>query len=140
MQTHEADEFVKFFVAMDKRFRSQFDFPVLVENAELCWILSRTPQKIYVAKCKKITTQSPLKGFRMATDRRSFRLYGGHINFYTGTNSNMYDMGPRRAEIRVTGTITNWIANAKTLLKTLGNYDEIRANLADPEITQCTKR
>ena len=76
----------------------------------------------------------PVKGLRKTTNLRSFRLYKGSIKFFDGSNLSLDNIGPKRAEITVMQPITNWIASTGSLLKALGDIEEIRANIADPEI------
>lgn len=150
MKSYEADEFVKLFEAMDRRFRGQYNFPVYIVGESGHWILSRTAPLltkaaqdiayVYLATSKRLTKKGPIKGLRATTDLRSFRLFKGRIDYFTGQNMNMSDIGSERAEIRIIRAASNWIGSTSSLFKALGNIDEVRVNLADPEIMQHAKR
>jgi hypothetical protein len=139
MQAHEAEEFVKLFEAMDRRFRAQFSFPVFIvrgfDNAS--WVLSRTQKEIFLASRRRKTQSAGikgLKGLKKTTNLWEFRIFTGYIRFFSGENRNMHDMGEKRAEISVGAPCYNWIGSTKNLMRRLGEIEEIRANLSDPKL------
>lgn len=141
MKSDEADEFIKFFEAMNKRFRGLYDFPVYVVDTGF-WIISRSLQirndqgYVHLATSKKITKPGPIRGLRRTTDLMSFRIYSGSMKFFNGDGLSIDGLGPKRAEINIYMPETNWVASTQGLFQALGQFNDIRENIADPEIME----